>query len=260
MAARKSAPTKTFDYACLGDAEPVARDAAGRIAERTDSEALAKAAWTLHGLDILHVRRTAKHGHFEGWVKLETPFTVRLAQMMSDAAAMLSDHLRDENFSRLPPLDKAITYTLAAPSTPQAIRDEYLPRLLAGEKGLRKLVLAALKPETAETTQADDEAEPVAVPTVPARDVVDAVDSMTDTAFRTVMRALSAGRVDELTRALEWRAAKPVVPHADWIAERAKAAARTMPLLAGVLPEETVVVEADAADVADAESKAKSLH
>lgn len=246
---RNAAPAQVFDYTALGDAETVARDAAGRIAMRRDAETEAKSAWIQHSLDLLRVRKAAKHGHYLAWLKHETPFTERVGQLMASSAAMIVDHLESENFSGLPQLDKAVTYSLAAPSTPETIRAEFLPRLLAGERGLRKLVNAALKPEASEPAQDQEEAEAAAP--VPSRRIAAVVDHLPDGDGRAVLALITEGETEALRRALEWRFSAPAVPRADRIREHARAAAaenHQLDLLAPGVPALAEAVEAGADD------------
>jgi hypothetical protein len=113
----------TFDYGSL-DAETAAsiRATAGNIRERMKRNVVET------GRDFIRVKAQLGHGAFGRWLKAEFEMTVRTAQNYMRAADLANR--KSETVSHLSA--KAL-YKLAAPSTPDAARDDVIARLQRGE-------------------------------------------------------------------------------------------------------------------------------
>lgn len=129
----------TFDYAAIRDPETERqlRDAAVRVRE------LQRAAVVEIGRALLAVKDKLDHGLFLEWIEAEFPFGRRTAVNMMQTATVFGD--KWETVSHLP---TTILYTLAAPSTPPAVRAAVL-NLAPGEavtpRGVRRAIEALRK-------------------------------------------------------------------------------------------------------------------
>jgi Protein of unknown function (DUF3102) len=81
------------------------------------------------GRELRAVKRRLKHGHFLDWVEKECELSRRTAQLMMRAAEWAE--AKCEIVAHLEP---AAIYLLAAPSTPETVRQEVLSRLEEGQK------------------------------------------------------------------------------------------------------------------------------
>jgi hypothetical protein len=81
------------------------------------------------GKALLEAKRYLSHGEFLAWVELEVGIGARAAQLYMRAAQWVSK--KHENVSHLSP---SMLYILSASSTPEALRQEILDRLEAGER------------------------------------------------------------------------------------------------------------------------------
>lgn len=88
--------------------------------------------WFENGIDLHAAKRIIGHGGFEAWCKEKLDYSPRTAQKKMQAATVFAPWLKNESGSDLP--EPSLVYLVSAPSTPQEIRDVYVPRIIAGEK------------------------------------------------------------------------------------------------------------------------------
>jgi hypothetical protein len=105
-----------FDYAPLAKIADELRETAARVRKRTMSCLID------NGRDLLRWRDQLK-GRFHRWVEEECGLNVRTAQLSMMVAEFVDTHGGHEKFSRLPP---SVQYLLAAPSTPDQVREQVL--------------------------------------------------------------------------------------------------------------------------------------
>ncbi len=96
-----------------------------------------------NGCDLREAKELLGHGNFGPWCKAKLHYTKRKAEMLMSAAKMFEPLVKSESFSLLPPV--SVAYALAAPSCPPELRDEFLPRLLAGDTKAGREFRRALK-------------------------------------------------------------------------------------------------------------------
>jgi Protein of unknown function (DUF3102) len=121
MSATEVAPPG-FDYGILPiEIRTEAKAAAGRIKEHLRS------AIVEVGADLIQVKGGLPHGEFGKWLKAEFGMTERSAQNYMAAAELAG---KCETVSVLQP---KTLYLLAAPSTPEPVRQEIIERFDAGE-------------------------------------------------------------------------------------------------------------------------------
>lgn len=122
-----------FDYAALPvDLADEARQTAGRIRLRHQQHV---AAIIETGRDLLSIKDRLGHGNFGPWLEAEFGWNERTARRYMMAATEFGD--KTDIVSDLPP---TALYKLAAPSTPEPIREEVIQRLEAGERlGLKEV-------------------------------------------------------------------------------------------------------------------------
>lgn len=80
------------------------------------------------GRDLIEVKRTIGHGNFLPWIETEFGMNVRTAQRFMDSAENIGS--KYDSVSLLPP---TILYALAAPSTPDEVREQVVERVSKGE-------------------------------------------------------------------------------------------------------------------------------
>jgi hypothetical protein len=114
----------TFDYGSL-DSETAAsvRATAEIIRERMKHSIIET------GRDLIQVKAKLEHGAFGPWLDAEFEMSVRTAQNYMRAAELADT--KSETVSHLP---ATILFRLAAPSTPEAARDDVIARLEMGEQ------------------------------------------------------------------------------------------------------------------------------
>jgi hypothetical protein len=115
----------TFDYQALPtERAGQVRAAAERIHVRTN------VAIIENGRDLLVVRRMPEmEGCFVAWLNAEFDLSERTAYNMMQAAENLGDR-----FAKFANIGPSALYALAAPSTPDDVRDDVAARAAAGEK------------------------------------------------------------------------------------------------------------------------------
>lgn len=116
-------PGGDFDYQVVADVADETRAIAARIRERLDRSIIET------GRDLLAAKAMLEHGMFGQWISAEFGWTDRTARNFM-SAAQLADS-KSEIISVLP---AAAIYKLAAPSTPEEVKDRIISRLEAGER------------------------------------------------------------------------------------------------------------------------------
>jgi len=104
----------TFDYSILSvETQEFIKAKELAIKARTS-----QTIWE-NGRDLLEVKERLEHGQFQKWIEANFPWSYRtVKRFMEVAETFKSDKLADFNFS------KSVLYLLAAPSTPEAAREE----------------------------------------------------------------------------------------------------------------------------------------
>ena len=120
---RIEAPAEAFDYDQLDDATALeAKSVVERYRARTETYMFDT------GRDLLAIKGRLDHGQFLEWLKAELRLTPRSAQRFMSVSEVLGS--KSDTVSYLPP---TVLYKLAAPTTPQAAREEIVGRIEAGE-------------------------------------------------------------------------------------------------------------------------------
>ncbi len=141
-----------FDYSILSSHKQIIiKECTGEIKQRL--RRTARDIWEV-GNKLTEVRSQLEHGQFEGWLSMEFGWSRRTAYNFINVYEAFSD---SENFAQL---DIAISalYKLAAPSTPQAVRQEFLSKAEQGKKITHKQISQVLK--TAKKSQVIDPSQP----------------------------------------------------------------------------------------------------
>ncbi|MCW5697332.1 MAG: DUF3102 domain-containing protein [Bauldia sp.] len=114
-----------FDYSGVAEVEPI-REAAVRIRLR-----MSRTAQDIIeiGRDLIEVKSRLGHGRFLGWIEAEFGMSDRAARNFMDVADRFGS-VKSETISDLTP---TVLYALAAPSTPDEVREEVVQRAAAGE-------------------------------------------------------------------------------------------------------------------------------
>ena len=138
---KKDQVVEGFDYGALVvEQRIVVQQRAGEIRERL--RRTARDIWEV-GQKLSDVRSRLKHGQFEAWLNVEFGWSRRTAYNFINVYEAFPERA---NFTQVDIAASAL-YLLAAPSTPQAIRNEFMQRACEGEKvthsNLRKALQAA---------------------------------------------------------------------------------------------------------------------
>jgi predicted transcriptional regulator len=107
------------------------------------------------GRDLLSMKEKLEHGLFTKWIEAELGMTPRTAQNFMQAARHFGEKDKSEIISRLPP---TTIYKLAAPTTPEPLRQQVVKRLEAGEH-LEPAAVDAMVSEAREAARKQAEAE-----------------------------------------------------------------------------------------------------
>lgn len=150
LQAAATAPSDAFDYSQMdATAAHEAKAAVERYRERQKAYVLDT------GRDLLAVKARLEHGLFLKWVQAEMGMNARTAQRAMNAAEALGD--KSDTVSYLP---ATVLYELAAPSTPEPVREAVLRRIEAGEAVRADVILGEVqkaREEARERVAADRE-------------------------------------------------------------------------------------------------------
>ena len=118
-----------FDYSALSsDVAAEAKAAAKRIRGLGKKQ---NAAIIAIGKELTEIKDKLGHGHFTAWCQSEFEMTDRTAQRYM----LVAEKFKTDNVSDLP---ASILHLLAAPSTPEPVRQDIIARAARGEKITRK--------------------------------------------------------------------------------------------------------------------------
>lgn len=151
--AKKTKVAIGFDYNALElQQRTVVQQRTGEIRERLRRSA--QDIWEI-GHKLAEVRSRLKHGQFEFWLKVEFNWSRRTAYNFINVYEKFRERA---NFAQIDIAASAL-YLLAAPSTPQGIRDEYLQQAREGKKvthqDLQKVIKTEkFRPASGSTTSA----------------------------------------------------------------------------------------------------------
>lgn len=139
LSARPNELMAQFDYGAFPEFASGLQRAAERIRNRTTKCGIE------NGRELRKWREKLEHGQFGRWVKSECRFSLRTAELVMTVAEYVdSENGKSEIISLLPP---TVQYLVAAPTTPQSVRDYVLDRYANGErlkvKYVRQLLLGA---------------------------------------------------------------------------------------------------------------------
>ena len=159
----------SFDYTKL---EPTAR----RIAREAVTKIKARgkqAAQSIIGIgaELAKVKAALRHGHYRSWLKAEFGWSERQAQR---ALSVYERFGESDNLADLGELDLSALYLLAAPSTPEAVREAALEKAAAGVRVTHASVRTMLgtasqsRREALETMPEPEEDERQSIPEVEA--------------------------------------------------------------------------------------------
>ena len=127
-----------FDYQQLSPQKrTIVQQYTGEIKERL--RRTAQDVWEV-GQKLTEVRSQLEHGQFEGWLSAEFGWSRRTAYNFINVYEAFSD---STNFDRLDIATSAL-YKLAAPSTPESVRKQFLDNAQKGAKITHKQISQAL--------------------------------------------------------------------------------------------------------------------
>ena len=162
--------------------------------------------WFQNGCDLIEAKSVIGHGRFETWCKDTLNYSKSKAEKLMRTAELFKPWLETVTVTDFPP--PTLLYQLSAASTPQIIREEYLPRVIAKEKGVGTKLKEAIKYHREEMKRAEKcsaaAPEPLAgkgiCETVEARSEVREtgkipIDSKRQAVARTAALALISARV-----------------------------------------------------------------
>lgn len=113
------------------------QELAKRITKRDQLSERVKSHWLQTGRDLLTAKEIAGHRHFQPWCAEKLNYGKRTAQKLMRAAEVLGPYIKSESDARLLPPN--VVYALSASSVPKSIRDDYVPRIIAGESVRKEL-------------------------------------------------------------------------------------------------------------------------
>ncbi len=130
-----------FNYQTLSSKQRnIIQRCTGEIKERL--RRTAKDVWEI-GKNLVEVRSQLKHGQFETWLSAEFGWSRRTAYNFINVYEAFS---QSANFAQLDIATSAL-YKLAAPSTPESVRQEFIAKAEQGEKITHKTISEALAAE-----------------------------------------------------------------------------------------------------------------
>lgn len=119
-------------------------DLVSRILARDQALRDGAAAYLRNGIDLIEAKRTLEHGSFETWCAERLSYSKSTAERMMRAAEMFGAMLEAESVTLTDLPSKSLAYALSAPSCPAAIREAYVPRIIAREPHVSAEVQGAL--------------------------------------------------------------------------------------------------------------------
>ena len=172
-----------FDYGVLEPKQrSIVEQRTGEIRERLRRSA--QDIWEI-GQMLADVRTELKHGQFDAWLKAEFNWSRRTAYNFINVYETFRDRA---NLAQIDIATSAL-YLLAAPSTPQAVREQYLQEAKTGKKITYKDLYGTLKqeksPSPSETIETiedfrDSAAKPEIVAVIPRQTIdVEAISAAT---------------------------------------------------------------------------------
>ncbi|HEY9668604.1 MAG TPA: DUF3102 domain-containing protein [Coleofasciculaceae cyanobacterium] len=151
---KKSQVVTSFDYEVLeAEQRIVIQQRTGEIKERLRHSA--QDIWEI-GQKLADVRSRLKHGQFDAWLKAEFGWSRRTAYNFISVYEAFGERA---NLAQIDIATSAL-YLLAAPSTPQEVRNEFLQRAKEGETVTHKELRQVIKEEKSQSSPAVDNPEP----------------------------------------------------------------------------------------------------
>lgn len=207
----------TFDYGILApESAEIAQRAASVFVDLKATKLRSRNSWIEEGHHLSHVWEALGHGHRIGWLKAETELKEKTAERLIAAHRLIAPHLDFDNLANLPPIQVSAIYELCGCDREDVVA-EFLPKILAGDRGLRKEIIAILHPAP-EARKDEPDAAPIPEDDPPPRRPRDVrADALTEGATPTdldfiteILRAIRAGvRLDDIEASVEWRSAAP---------------------------------------------------
>ena len=143
-----------FDYEILDSQQRlVIQQRTGEIKERLRRSA--QDIWEI-GQKLADVRSRLKHGQFETWLKAEFGWSRRTAYNFIKVYETLAERA---NFAQIDIATSAL-YLLAAPSTPQNVREEFIQRAHEGQTITHKSIRQVIESEKSKSASAPASSEP----------------------------------------------------------------------------------------------------
>jgi hypothetical protein len=140
-----------FDYTLL---DPEARAAAREAVSKIKAHGrLAHESIVAIGAELAKAKAAIGHGHYLPWLSAEFGWSARQAQRF---VAVYETFGKSDNVADLGALDVSALYLLAAPSTPEPVRETALEKAAAGERVTQKEVKALLELERDQAGPASD--------------------------------------------------------------------------------------------------------
>ncbi|MEM7712855.1 MAG: DUF3102 domain-containing protein [Cyanobacteria bacterium P01_A01_bin.68] len=142
----KQITTCEFDYEALTpEQRSIIVQRTGEIQERLQRSA--QDIWEI-GQRLADVREQLKHGQFDAWLKVEFGWSRRTAYNFMNVYETFGERA---NLAQIDIATSAL-YLLAAPSTPQDLREEYLLKAYDGEKITHKELRSDIKQNKQKST------------------------------------------------------------------------------------------------------------
>lgn len=157
----KQVTTSVFDYEALSvEQRNLVMQRTGEIQERLQRSA--QDIWEI-GQRLADVRDELKHGQFEAWLKAEFNWSRRTAYNFINVYETFGERA---NLAQLDIASSAL-YLLAAPSTPENIREEYLLKAYDGEKITHKELRSDIKQKKQKSNSPEVKQEDYTITSIP---------------------------------------------------------------------------------------------
>lgn len=191
--AKKTEVVIKFDYDVLEfQNRTVVQQRTGEIRECLRRSA--QDIWEI-GQKLTEVRSRLKHGQFDLWLKVEFNWSRRTAYNFINVYKKFRERA---NFAQIDIAASAL-YLLAAPSTPQGIRDEYLQQAREGKKVTHQDLQKAIKRDRFQSTSASPSAEsPKPVPLKP-----EVITLIPETAFKASQPSVAEAKEQQSAASIE---------------------------------------------------------